>query len=335
MKSPITGKEMVMKRETIQTEFRKEKFEVVYHYYWCADSGEKFEDEIIMALNLDQVYNQYRKKHNLPFPEEITRLRDQYGLSASKMSEVLGFGINVYRSYENGEIPNASNARLIQVAQDPREFKKLVALSNALNEKDYERVSSKIDELVLREYVLSLDITTFLMGSSTIDDKTGYRKPDLEKFIEMVVFITAHAQPSLWKTKLNKLLFYADFLNFKKEVHSISGCRYRAIDMGPVPHNFNSLFDYIAEQGHIVVTVTSFENGKIGEQFTPHPHRAFDASKLSPSEIETLTEVVSKLKKYSTNDMIRLSHEEEAWEKNFSHGKSVISYIDAFSLTNI
>jgi len=105
--------------------------------------------------------------------------------------------------------------------------------------------------------------------------------------------------------------------------------------LGPVPNNFNSLFDYIAEQGHIVITVTSFENGKIGEQFTPHANRAFDASKLSPSEIETLTEVVSKLKKYNTNDIIKLSHEEEAWEKNFSNGKRLISYIDAFKLVNI
>ena len=57
------------------------------------------------------------------------------------------------------------------------------------------------------------------------------------------------------------MLFYADFLNFKKEVQSISGCRYRAIDMGPVPNNFNSLFDCIAENDHIDITVTSFPNG--------------------------------------------------------------------------
>lgn len=63
MKSPITGKEMVMKRETITTDFRNEKFEVVYHYYLCEDSGEKFEDEDLMQLNLNQVYDQYRNRH--------------------------------------------------------------------------------------------------------------------------------------------------------------------------------------------------------------------------------------------------------------------------------
>jgi len=62
MKSPITGKEMVMKQEIIETEFRKEKFQVIYHYYLCEDSGEKFEDERLAQLNLDQVYNQYKKR---------------------------------------------------------------------------------------------------------------------------------------------------------------------------------------------------------------------------------------------------------------------------------
>jgi hypothetical protein len=52
MKSPITGKEMVMKQEIIETEFRKEKFEVIYHYYLCEDTEEKFEDERLAQLNL-------------------------------------------------------------------------------------------------------------------------------------------------------------------------------------------------------------------------------------------------------------------------------------------
>ena len=335
MKSPITGKEMVMKQETIETEFRKEKFEVVYHYYLCEDSGEKFEDERIAQLNLSQVYNQYRNRYNLPFPEEIASLRQQYDLSPSKMSEVLGFGINVYRNYESGEIPNSSNARLIQLAQDPKEFKKLIELSNALNPKKRERVMKKIEDLLVKKGFFDFDLTSYLMGEPKADDQTGYRKPSLEKFTEMVVFFTIEAQPSLWKTKINKMLFYADFLNFKKEVQSISGCRYRAIDMGPVPNNFNSLFDYIAENDHIDITVTSFPNGSIGDQFKPNAKRAFDETKLAKEEIETLKEVVSKFKKVKTSEIIEISHKEEAWQKNFKSGKKLISYIDAFQLVNI
>jgi uncharacterized phage-associated protein len=118
-------------------------------------------------------------------------------------------------------------------------------------------------------------------------------------------------------------------------VQSISGCRYRAIDMGPVPNNFNSLFDYIAQNNHIDILATSFANGSIGDQFKPNPKRQFDESKLSSTELETLKEVAAKFKSVKTNDIIELSHKEEAWEKNFKNGKKLISYIEAFKLVNI
>jgi DNA-binding transcriptional regulator YiaG len=335
MKSPITGKEMVIKQERIEHEFRKEKFEVVYHYYLCEDTGERFEDESLVQLNLSQVYNQYRNRHNLPFPEEITSLREQYNLSPARMSEVLGFGINVYRNYEAGEIPNSSNARLIQLAQDPREFRKLVELSNALNDKERDKVMKTVDELLLKHDAQEFNLTAYLMGSPTANEQTGYRMPSLKKFTEMVVFLTREVQPGLWKTKINKMLFYADFLNFRKTVQSISGCRYRAIDMGPVPNNFNSLFDHISNNSHIHIIATSFPNGSIGEQFVPNDKRGVDTTILSPIEIETLREVVAKFKRATTNEIIEISHQEQAWEKNFKNGKSLINYLDAFKMATI
>lgn len=333
MKSPITGKEMVIKSELIEHEFRKEKFDIVYHYYLCEDSGETFEDERLTQLNLNQVYNQFRKKHNLPFPEEIISLREQYGVSASKMSEVLGFGINVYRSYENGEIPSSSNARLIQLASDPKEFKRLVDLSDVLTDKERERVMAKIDELILKDEFINFDLQNFLMGDRVADDHTGYRIPNLSKFTEMVVYFTHETQP--WKTKLNKLLFYADFCHFRKTGLSISGSRYRAINKGPVPNNFNSIFEYIADRGEVDIYYKAFSKDIVGEQFKPHPKRGFDDSVFSEDELSTLTEVASKFGETKTNEIIEISHEEEAWEKNFKDGKKLISYIDAFKLKNM
>lgn len=330
MKSPITGKEMVLKTDLIEHDFRKEKFEIVYHYYWCEESKEKFEDERLTQLNLNQVYNQFRKKHNLPFPEEISALRDLYGLSASKMSGVLGFGINVYRNYENGEIPNSSNSRLIQLAQDPKEFKRLVELSDVLTPKETERVMSRIDELLLKDEFINFDIQNYLMGERTADDHTGYRIPNLSKFTEMVVFYTYETEP--WKTKLIKLLFYGDFCHFRKTGLSISGCRYRAIDMGPVPNNFNSIFEHISERDEVDIYYTAFPNGSIGEQFKPHPKRGFNDTIFEEDELNTLREVVAKFGKINTKEIIEISHEEEAWQKNFRDGKKLISYIDAFKL---
>lgn len=333
MKSPITGKEMRIIKEPVETEFRKEKFPVVYHYYLCEDSGERFEDEHLTQLNLDQVYNQYRIKHGLSFPEEIVDLRENYKLSASKMAEVLRFGVNIYRHYENGEMPNASNALILQLALDPKKFKDIVVSSDVLNSKERERVLTIVDELIAKEHLINFDLEDYFMGGKqSVSDETGFRKPNLKKFSEMVVYFSEKVEP--FKTKLNKMLFYADFYHFKKTGLSISGARYRAIDMGPVPNNFHSIFEYL--EGNNIVGIKRIQfTETIGEQFKAIPERKFKNEIFTPEELKTLDEVVTTFGKMSTDKIIEVSHEEEAWKRNFEDGKKVISYLEGFNLKAI
>ena len=135
MKSPITGKEMILTKEKRSLNFRKVNFDIVFHYYKCEDSGEQFTTTELDDLNMNQVYNQYRDLFKIPFPDEILRIREKYNLAAAKMSEILGFGTNSYRQYEAGEMPSVSNARLIQMIDDPKKFIDMVNLCDSLDEK--------------------------------------------------------------------------------------------------------------------------------------------------------------------------------------------------------
>src|SRR5690606_15137392 len=126
MKSPLTGKEMKLTKEKRSMVFRKETFEIVFHYYKCEDSGEQFTTTSLDEVNMNQVYNRYRDKFNIPFPDEIKKIRESYAIPAVKMSAILGFGANSYRQYEAGEMPSISNARLIQMVSDPKKFKDMV-----------------------------------------------------------------------------------------------------------------------------------------------------------------------------------------------------------------
>jgi uncharacterized phage-associated protein/DNA-binding transcriptional regulator YiaG len=336
MKSPITGKEMkrVWKEDVLLV--RKENFPILYHYYLCEETGEEFTDVELDDLNLAQAYNQYRTRYNLPFPDEIKGLREQYGLSAAKMSEILGFGANVYRNYEAGDLPNVSNARLMQLAKDPREFKKLVEKSGAVEGNMWERLMRRIDQLIqdqsdFRFAELPRYLMTGLLGSET-SIYTGYRTPSLPRLIEMIVYFTETCKP--WKTKMNKLLFYADFLHFKQKGFSISGAEYKAIQMGPVPLNFDSIFEYAAMKDEIDITYQEFSNGGIGEAFSPNGNRAFNAALFEADELAAMQQVVNRFKQISTGEIIDLSHEELAWSENFST-KSRISYVYAFKLLHI
>jgi putative zinc finger/helix-turn-helix YgiT family protein len=334
MKSPFSGKEMQMTRTRRSMDFRKETFEIVYHAYHCEASGEQFTTTELDDLNLNQVYNQYRDKFKIPFPDEIKRIREKYGLSAAKMSEILGFGVNSYRQYEAGEMPSIANAKLIQMIDDPKFFIDMVELCATIEEKARAKYIQKAQLLVeeRKRNIFNLNFKEYLLGNHLADIYSGYRNPNFEKFTEMVVYFSEKIQP--FKTKMNKLLFYADFLMFKQSCFSISGVRYKAIDMGPVPNNFQSIFEYLANKDEIDIFTTEFPQGYTGEQFKARNDRPFNAELFSENELDVLEKISTVFKSTSTNDIIELSHLEEAWKKN-EKDKSVISYEYAFELNQI
>lgn len=334
MKSPISGKEMKLTNERRSMSFRKETFEIVFHYYKCEDSGEQFTTTDLDELNINQLHNQYRDKFRIPFTDEIIRIREKYGLSAAKMSEILGFGVNSYRQYEAGEIPSIANGKLIQMADDPKNFIEMVESCSSMDDSSKAKYIGKAKLLTEerdRNWA-TLNFKEYLLGKHCADIYSGYRNPNLEKFTEMVVYFSEKIAP--YKTKMNKLLFYADFLMFKKTCFSISGLRYGAINMGPVPNNFQSIFEYLSNTNEVEIHITEFPQGYTGEQFKMRPNRPFNAKLFTATELAVLENVATVFKSTSTTDIIELSHMEDAWKKN-EKNKSVISYEYAFQLKQI
>ena len=124
--------------------FRKEQFDYI-HVGIMGKNGESWTTTELDEVNMSQVYNQYRVRHGIPFPDEICALRKYYGLSALKMSEILGFGVNQYRYYENGEMPSASNARMLIAVRDKRTFLSFLEASiQTIGEKDYAKIHKRV-----------------------------------------------------------------------------------------------------------------------------------------------------------------------------------------------
>lgn len=331
MKSPITGKDMILMHEDRVLEFRKENIEVKYHYYRCEDSGEQFTTSSLDDLNINQLYNKYRCKFNIPFPDEIVQIRNKYGIPASTMSEILGFGVNTYRQYESGEIPSHANANLIKVAKNPKQFKSLVDSNSVISEKVRYKINKKIEQLIAKEmkYRGLTSVREYLFGAHHADIYTGYKTPNVDKLIQMVVFFAQKMKP--FKTKMNKLLFYADFLKFKETTFSMSGMKYVAIDHGPVPNNYQSIFEYICNEGFIDVKSIDFSEGYQGNQFIPSERYEFDNSLFTSQEIDILNEVVARFENMSSREISDISHLELAWTHNVGN-KDFISYEYAFEV---
>ncbi len=81
-------------------------------------------------------------------------IRKRYGISAQKMSLILGIGINQYRLYEQGEVPSVSNGRMIRSISNPKVMLDILESSrNELSDTEYKKLSTKIlNEITEGEY---------------------------------------------------------------------------------------------------------------------------------------------------------------------------------------
>lgn len=329
MKSPFTGGEATLQKEMRTLNFRKEPFPVWFQYYVCKDTGEQFTDEELDEVNTNQVYNQYRAKYGIPFPDEIKATREQYGLSANKMSEILGLGINVYRNYEAGEVPSVSNGRLIQMVKDPKEFKKLIEVGkNEFTTEELEKIYKKINNSLDSWNEIENFYEHIMLGEKRPGVFNGYRVPDVRKVNNLVLYFADKVKP--FKTKMNKLLFYADFFHFKKTGFSITGLRYQAIQKGPVPKNYDWVFDNSMEKKFIKIKLHDYGN-YMGEQFLPTGEKIFEEELFTSSELKAVEAVVASFKKATVNEIVNTSHEEKAWNDNVNEFK-VINYNYGFEL---
>lgn len=85
----------------------------------CADCGEEFYSEELDNTTLVNAYNEYRKRHKLLFPDEIKKIREQYGLSQRSFSKLLNWGDKTICRYENGSIQDKAHNSMLFLLRVP------------------------------------------------------------------------------------------------------------------------------------------------------------------------------------------------------------------------
>ncbi|MDZ4751127.1 MAG: DUF4065 domain-containing protein [Flavobacteriales bacterium] len=320
-----------IKREMRTIEFRKEEFDICFHFYQDDKRQYQYTTTELDELNYTQLLNKYRSKHHLPFPEEIKAIREKYQLPASKMSDILGFGANSYRQYEAGEVPSQSNGKLIQMAEDPKKFKDLILLCESIDEDARYKILNRVNRFMEKEGdgLQWINVDDYFADHIRPSELTGYRKPNMERFAHLIIRFAEKLEP--WKTQLNKLLFYADFLHYKRHAVSITGCRYTAIQMGPVPKRFETVFDELATKDFFDVVYTQFPGGNSGEQFKKRGDHPFNSELFTEQELETIEYVIGTLGKLKRPALVETSHKEKGWIEN-QKTKGLINYEFAFEL---
>lgn len=297
---------------------RGETFTIEREVDRCSECGDIIETTRSMD-EMDIAYREYRKCHGFLQPEEIKSWRKSHGLTQKELADLFNWGLATISRYENGALQSKDHEKFFRLAMEPGILLKLINdTPEAITQKKKENL---IEELKLAKKISHPLESIFeeWFGHYGPNVLSGYKKLDISKTYSSIIFLCKGGQ---LKTKLNKLLFYADFKHFKETTISITGLQYVHLPLGPVPDNYEFYFANLIRNNWIEISEVDC-HGLIGEQFDSQVEPDF--SEFETSEIRVLAEIKEIFKNYNSTQIKNYSHEEEGFLKT-SKGE-FISYI--------
>ena len=298
-----------------------EQIEVDAQVLVCADCGEELFCEELDSATLVSAYNEYRRRHKLLLPEEIKKIREQYGLSQRSFAKLLNWGDKTICRYENGSVQDKAHNSLLLFLRNPENMRTyLMENEIAIDEKQKIRLLDTVEKLENNAEYRAERVFFKKIFSKVPGEEKGVKGFDYEKLCAMVLFF-AHKSPELLKTKLMKLLNYSDMIYYKENGVSMSGLRYDHLPYGPVPENFDILFGRMSIDNIAHIEVI-YENGY--EKHQVIPEKAIPDNILSAEELEVLDRIYDKFKDFGSVEISNYSHK----EKGYSATKQgeIISY---------
>jgi putative zinc finger/helix-turn-helix YgiT family protein len=312
-----TELEFIEKTEEIN--IRGEFIPVKLKYYKCNECEEDFEIPSPDYDPLDLAYREYRSKKGMKQPEEIKKFRKELGLTQKEFSQILGIGIASLNRYENGALQSEAHDRIIHFYTEPSNLLKLLEdKPELLPDLTRNRVIQFLkDNSYNNGDLLEEAIERF--GNYSPSIISGYIRFDVNKLFQSIKYFCY--KDRVVKTKLMKLLFYADFKNFKENGISITGTRYAHAYHGPVPDQFETWIAALSEwEKQITIEEQTFGDF-VGEVYISGEP---DWSLFSPAELASLSSVKAKFQAFNAKQIREFSHNEKGY-KATKNGE-IISY---------
>ncbi|MBU1054364.1 MAG: DUF4065 domain-containing protein [Proteobacteria bacterium] len=311
----ITDLNVMKTKETFNV--KNEPIEVDVEYYKCMECEKEFEDPRAKNDPLEKAYREYRNRHKMVHPEEIRNLRKHYGLTQRELSRIIGWGGATLSRYENGALQDVTHDRFLQLLKKPENLQSLIVnnIDLLLDEKKEHILSVLSSEIGESCSIPEFVNEHFSKYEPEID--SGFNKLNLDKLFEAIKFF---ATGGVFKTKLNKLLYYADFKHYKEYAVSITGVRYKHLPHGPVPDNYEHYFAILIHNEKVIQPREVEYDDFVGEEL--HSQKEPDTSVFKTSELEILGFVKSYFKKYTTKAIRDFSHNERGY-KETENGETI------------
>ena len=150
---------------------------------------------------------------------------------------------------------------------------------------------------------------------------------DARKFAEMVLHVAGCQQDDRagGATKLNKVLFFAEFTHLRRHHRVISGCEFQKLPHGPAPRQLLPVRQKLIDSEAAQLVEEDF----LGRpQHRLIPSRAADLNVFTDEEIQTIEDVLDQLAGMTGTQVSDLSHQEPGWR--LTEVNETIPYATAF-----
>jgi hypothetical protein len=129
----------------------------------------------------------------------------------------------------------------------------------------------------------------------------------------LVLYISLRSEgdPFFGLTKLYKLLFYSDFLAYRRLGHSITGQTYRALPFGPVPDKMDRFLKHLVRANDIVIRDEDFYDRP---QKRPLALRGPEISEFQSDELALIDSLLDRFKQSSASQISAASHQFLGWQ---------------------
>jgi uncharacterized phage-associated protein len=133
------------------------------------------------------------------------------------------------------------------------------------------------------------------------------------KLEEVILYVArqCEADPMYSKTKLNKILFYADFHHYLEHGRSITESVYEKWPFGPVPRGMPEVLATMESRCLLAIQRRKF-HGHVQQR--PVALRDADYDYLAGSEVHMLDYVIRELAPRNASEVSELSHQFIGWQ---------------------
>lgn len=313
-------------------EFKDEKITINERYSVCTVCETEVYDEESGNETLKKLKQKYYEiKHGMNI-QDFKEIRWNYNLSQKLFAKILNWGIASVKRYETAaSLPDSTHIAIYKILQ-----KNPQNIIDFYKENKSELSSGEIEkaEKSLKKYLLpdQIENKIYELLISILNDQKNKNLNGLNNFkpIKLFNMVLYFSQNGVLKTKLMKLLWYSDFLMFKKHQISISGTPYINFPYGPVPDNHDLLLGAMKSINAIKVTEEEISNGYL--KIIIENVNSFKEDFFTEKELETLEYVYNYFKNFGSKDITEYSHREAGWRQTTKFENISYEYAKSLSL---